>query len=100
MRILIPGGRGQVGNVLARHLTAAGHEVTILSRNPGTDENPWRTLHWDGINPGEWVDELNRSDAVIHLSGRTVNTRYTPRHRRQILDSRIVPTLLLGRLIA
>ena len=98
MRILIPGGSGQVGTLLARHLHANGHQVTVLSRNP--QPAPWRTLAWDGLNPGPWVEDLNRADTVIHLSGRTVNCRYTPEHRREIIDSRVLPTLLLGRLIA
>ena len=97
MRILIPGGSGQVGRVLARHLTEAGHQVTVLSRNPRPA--PWQTLQWDGITEGPWVSELHRADAVIGLSGRIVNTRYTPKHRREILDSRILPTQLLGKLI-
>ena len=101
MRILIPGGSGQVGTILARHLVASGHTVTALTRTPPThNPNPWAILPWDGLTPGPWVDELHRSDAVVHLSGRTVNTRYTPAHRREILDSRILPTLLLGKLIA
>lgn len=98
MRILIPGGSGQVGRVLARHLTETGHQVTVLSRNPSPA--PWQTLQWDGIAEGPWVSELHRADAVIGLSGRIVNTRYTPKHRKEILDSRILPTQLLGRLIA
>lgn len=98
MRILIPGGSGQIGTVLARHFTAAGHAVTVLSRTP--KPAPWQTLPWDGLNEGPWVSELHRADAVIGLSGRIVNTRYTPKHRREILDSRVLPTQLLGRLIA
>jgi uncharacterized protein (TIGR01777 family) len=98
MRILIPGGSGQVGTVLARHLHGSGHEVTVLSRSP--KPAPWQTLTWDGLTPGPWIDELHRADAVIHLSGRSVNCRYTPENRRQIFDSRIKPTLLLGELIA
>ena len=98
MRILIPGGSGQVGTILARHLHANGHDVTVLSRNP--HPAPWQTLPWDGLNPGSWAEEIHHSDAVIHLSGRTVNCRYTPEHRREIYDSRVLPTLLLGRLIA
>ena len=101
MRILIPGGSGQVGSLLARHLHAAGHEVTVLSRNPAAyAQHPWTTLGWDGLNPGPWSEEIHRSDAVIHLSGRSVNCRYNPENRRQIFDSRIKPTLLLGHLIA
>jgi uncharacterized protein (TIGR01777 family) len=98
MKILIPGGSGQIGTILARHLHAAGHTVTVLSRNPSPA--PWQSLPWDGLNPGPWVSDLNASDAVIHLSGRSVNCRYTPANRRSIIDSRVLPTLLLGRVIA
>jgi hypothetical protein len=44
MDILIPGGSGQVGTVLARHLTNAGHDVIVLSRTP--KPAPWKTLAW------------------------------------------------------
>jgi uncharacterized protein (TIGR01777 family) len=101
MRILIPGGSGQVGTLLARHLYRAGHEVTVLSRHPKDHpEQRWRTLAWDGLTLGPWVEEIDRSDAVIHLSGRSVNCRYTAENRREIFDSRVKPTLLLGELIA
>ena len=98
MRILIPGGSGQVGTILARHLHAAKHDVTVLSRSPKS--SPWRTLPWDGLTVGPWAKEIDTTDAVIHLSGRTVNCRYTPGNRQQIFDSRIKPTLLLGQVIA
>jgi len=98
MKILIPGGSGQIGTILARHLHPRGHEVVVLSRTP--KPAPWRTMHWDGATPGQWTTELENSDAVIHLSGRSVNCRYTPANRRAIFDSRVVPTTLLGRVIA
>jgi hypothetical protein len=101
MRILIPGGSGQVGTILARHLHSSGHDVTVLSRSPQTQPtHPWRILAWDGLTPGPWTAEIDHSDAVIHLSGRSVNCRYTPQNRQAIFDSRIKPTLLLGQLIA
>jgi uncharacterized protein len=101
MRILIPGGSGQVGTLLARHLHSSGHEVTVLSRTPQAHvSHPWRTLLWDGLTPGPWTTEIDRSDAVIHLSGRSVNCRYNTTNRQAIFDSRIKPTLLLGQLIA
>ena len=100
MRILLPGGSGQVGTILARHLHASGHEVTVLSRTPHAHSHPWRTLPWDGLTPGPWTAEIDRSDAVIHLSGRSVNCRYNEANRQAIFDSRIRPTLLLGEVIA
>jgi hypothetical protein len=98
MKILLPGGSGQIGTILARHLHAQGHEVLVLSRTPKLA--PWRTMQWDGATPGPWAAELEGADAVIHLSGRSVNCRYAPANRREIFDSRTVPTTLLGRVIA
>jgi uncharacterized protein (TIGR01777 family) len=105
MKILIPGGSGQVGTLLARHLYAAGHEVTVLSRSANAhplhaQAQSWSTLSWDGLTPGPWAQEIDSSDAVIHLSGRSVNCRYNAANRREIFDSRVKPTLLLGQLIA
>ena len=98
MKILIPGGSGQIGTILARHLHAQHHDILVLSRNP--KPAPWRTMHWDGATPGLWTSELESVDAVIHLSGRSVNCRYTPVNRQAIFDSRVIPTTLLGRAIA
>jgi len=101
MRILLPGGSGQVGTILAWHLHASSHQVTVLSRTPQTyASHPWRTLPWDGLTPGPWTAEIDRSDAVIHLSGRSVNCRYNFANREAIFESRIKPTLLLGNVIA
>jgi uncharacterized protein (TIGR01777 family) len=87
-----------VGTILARHLHALGHDVTVLSRSP--KPAAWKTLYWDGrtLNP-TWTDTLEGADAVIHLSGRSVNCRYNAANRREIIDSRVVPTLLIGRAI-
>ena len=103
MRIVIPGGSGQVGTILARYLATAGHEVVVLSRSPAspaTRDRPWRVASWDGRTPGEWTREIDGSDALIHLSGRTVNCRYTPKHRKEILESRIETTRAVGEAIA
>jgi uncharacterized protein (TIGR01777 family) len=99
LRIVIPGGSGQVGTILARHLHAAGHDVTVLSRKP--KQAAWKTVLWDGATlDASWTGTLEGADAVIHLSGRSVNCRYNVANRREIIDSRVNPTLLLGRAIA
>ena len=98
MKIILPGGSGQVGTLLGRALHAEGHEVVVLSRRPAPA--PWRVVPWNGTTPGPWVSELEGSDVVINLTGRSVNCRYTPAHRREIVDSRVVPTRLLGQAIA
>ena len=76
-----------MGTILARAFHQDHHEVTVLSRNPKTA--PWKTAWWDGKSLGEWVDKLNGADAIINLTGRSVNCRYNPRNRREIMESRI-----------
>ena len=98
MKIVIPGGSGQVGTVLARHFHRQGHAVTVLSRRPRPA--PWRVDLWDGLTPGAWVAEIEQSDVCINLAGRSVNCRYGPRNRRAIYESRIRSTLLLNDVIA
>jgi uncharacterized protein (TIGR01777 family) len=98
MKIVIPGGSGQVGRVLARHFHFQGHVVTVLSRQPRPA--PWRVVSWDGLTPGAWITDLAESDVCINLAGRSVNCRYTAANRRIIYESRIQGTRLLNQVIA
>ncbi len=98
MRIVLPGGSGQVGRMLARFFQERGHHVTVLTRGPYTA--PWQTVHWDGVELGPWVETLEGADVCIHLSGRSINCRYTARNRRELSDSRIGSTRLLHRAFA
>jgi len=97
LRIVIPGGSGQVGRVLARHFSQRGHHVIVLTRGPHTAE--WQTVHWDAQTPGLWTPYLEGADVCINLAGRSVNCRYTPDNRTEIYNSRIVSTQLLGEVI-
>ncbi|CAL9375859.1 Epimerase family protein [Streptomyces sp. enrichment culture] len=95
MKIVIPGGTGQVGTVLNRALTAAGHEVVVLTRRPaGPGE-----VHWDGRSPGPWTGVIDGSDVVINLAGRSVSCRYTPANLRAMMDSRVLSTRVVGEAI-
>ncbi|MBB5345494.1 TIGR01777 family oxidoreductase [Tunturibacter empetritectus] len=98
MKIVIPGGTGQVGHILARHFHNQGHTVIVFSRTPHTA--PWRIVPWNGLTTGPWVAELERSDVCINLAGRSVNCRYTPANRRAIFDSRVLSTKILDEAIA
>ena len=87
MKIVIPGGSGQVGAVLSRAFRAEGHDVVVLSRRPLT--RLWRVVTWDGSSSGSWSREVDGADVVINLAGRSVNCRYNPANRRQMIDSRV-----------
>jgi uncharacterized protein len=98
MKIVIPGGSGQVGTVLARALHAEGHDVVVFSRAPRP--HAWRVVGWDGATLAGWAREVDGCDAVINLAGRSVNCRYTAANRKEILDSRLLSTRAIGQAIA
>ena len=98
MRIVIPGGSGQVGTILARAFHGRGDDVVVLSRRP--QSRSWRVVGWDGARLGAWQREIDGSDVVINLAGRSVNCRYNATNRRDILQSRIVSTRVVGEAIA
>jgi uncharacterized protein (TIGR01777 family) len=98
MKIVIPGGTGQVGTLLARAFVADGHEVVVLSR--ARRDAPWRVVAWDAETVGDWAAEIDGADAVINLAGRSVNCRYTAENRRLIKESRILSTRVVGEAIA
>jgi uncharacterized protein len=97
MKIVIPGGSGQVGTILSRAFHKAGHEVVVFSRKP--EAAPWRVVAWDGENSGDWTKELEGAEVVINLAGRSVNCRYNQENRRLIKASRVNSTRLLGETI-
>ena len=98
LRIVLPGGSGQLGQVLASFFQDRGHHVTVLTRGPFVA--PWQTVHWDGVTIGPWTEHLEGADVCINLSGRSVNCRYDALNLRSIYDSRIQTTRLLNRVIA
>ena len=98
MKVVLPGGTGQVGTILARALHADGHDVVVLSRTP--QRAPWRVIAWDARHFGAWTRELDGADVVVNLAGRSVNCRYTRENRRLIKDSRVSSTRVVGDAIA
>ncbi len=96
MKIVIPGGTGQVGSILDRAFTAAGHEVVILTRRPAGPREVW----WDGETQGPWSAEIDGSDVVVNLAGRSVSCRYTQENLRSMMDSRVLSARAVGRAIA
>jgi uncharacterized protein (TIGR01777 family) len=96
LKLVIPGGTGQVGELLRRAWTARGHEVVVLTRRP-------RAAHevaWDGRTLGPWTSVFEGCDAVVNLAGRSVSCRYTDRNLREMMESRVRTAELVGSAIA
>jgi uncharacterized protein (TIGR01777 family) len=101
MKFVIPGGSGQIGTFVARALAKDGHEAVVLSRSAtGAGSSPWRIVAWDGESPGDWTREFDGAEVVVNLAGRSVNCRYGPANRAEIMESRVKSTRAVAEAIA
>jgi hypothetical protein len=98
MKIVIPGGTGQIGGAIARHL-AKDHEIVIIGRS-AKDKYGARGVKWDAKTLGDWVNELDGADVLINMAGRIINCRHTDVEIRAMYWSRVDTTNLLGQALA
>jgi uncharacterized protein (TIGR01777 family) len=94
MRVLVTGGTGLVGKPACDALRAAGHAVTIVSREPG--RVPARAIGWDGLRA-----VMSETDAIVNLAGDPIaGGRWTDTRKTEIRRSRVESTRALVDAIA
>ena len=99
-KIILAGGTGFLGSVLADYFAQKGCEVVILTRKSKALIERVRDVRWDGETVGDWCKELEGAQALINLAGLSVNCRYHARNRKLMLDSRLNSTRVLGEALA
>ena len=65
----------------------------------GSDGYRLKYLNWDGKRLGEWAKELEGADIVLNLAGKSVNCRYHEKQMREIIESRVNATKIIGEAI-
>ena len=88
MKIVIAGGNGFLGAALRKYFQNLDHQVVVLTRHPKEAFE----VYWDGKTLGSWVSCLETADVLINLAGKSVNCRYTPENKADLLSSRIDST--------
>ncbi len=99
-RIVVSGGSGFIGRLLTHKLVAGNYDVVVLTRSPRPISGPIRDVPWDGQTLSGWTEQLEGARALVNLAGRSVNCRYNERNRREILESRVQSTRVLGEALA
>ena len=91
MNILVTGGTGFIGTALLPALQAAGHQVTVLTRDAGNAKLPL------GVTAIERLGMLATApDALINLAGENLGgRRWNARSKQLFVDSRIGTTTRL-----
>jgi len=98
-KIVLAGGNGYLGGVLAGYYRHIAEEVIILSRKPKATDHNIKTILWDGKTKGDWIQEIEGADMLVNLCGKNVNCRYTLKNREEIIRSRVIPTALLNEVV-
>jgi len=98
-KIVLAGGNGYLGTVLANYYKDKANEVVILARKQAKTVDNVRTVVWDGKAENGWTVQLAGADMLINLCGKNVNCRYTEKNKAEIITSRVLPTELLGHAI-
>jgi uncharacterized protein len=108
-KIIIAGGTGFIGQELCNffgeenEIVVLGRQLQGQSTNAFSDNNikieiaeNIRFVKWDGIHLGDWATEIDGSNLVINLTGKSVNCRYTEKNKKEIFDSRTNATKVIG----
>jgi uncharacterized protein (TIGR01777 family) len=95
-KLIIAGGTGFLGAILIKHFSPSFDEIVLLSRKQKLPKDKVRTVVWDAKSIGPWRTELEKADALINMTGRSVDCRYNPQNKAAILNSRIDSTTILG----
>lgn len=97
MKVLVTGSHGLIGGELVADLRAGGHTVTpLVRRAAGPGE-----ASWDPAAGTIDAAALEGHDAAVHLAGVGIGDhRWTPGHKKAVLESRVQGTGLLARTLA
>jgi uncharacterized protein (TIGR01777 family) len=99
LKILISGSSGLVGSFLAGYLTAKGHEIFRLVRDP--KKRKTGDIFWDPVASQLDVRQMKSCHAVIHLAGENLANRlWTKKQKILIRNSRVVSTQFLAKTIS
>ncbi|RLL48277.1 TIGR01777 family protein [Oceanobacillus piezotolerans] len=86
-KVVLAGGTGFIGEYFKKRFIEQGYEVIIISRQSSY-------ISWNDT-PGI-KKAIENAEIVINLAGRSVNCRYTDSNKKEIMESRLITTNILG----
>ena len=95
-KLVITAGTGFLGQVLVNHFKEIFEEIVILTRGKSEIKNNVKYVRWDAKTLTGWENELENATVLINLAGKSVDCRYTPENKKEIMDSRVDSTAILN----
>lgn len=88
--MILAGGTGFIGKYFEKQFNDLGYEVKIISRQP-------QHISWN--DKSAIIEALEGAELLINLAGKSVNCRYNEANKKEIMNSRIATTKILGETI-
>jgi uncharacterized protein (TIGR01777 family) len=98
-KLVIAAGTGFLGQVLVKHFKNKAEEIVVLTRGKSKVKNTVRYINWNAKSLTGWERELEGTDALINLAGKSVDCRYTPKNKSAIMASRVDSTAILNKAV-
>ncbi len=89
-KIVLAGGTGFVGKYLAHQFAQMNYDVLVISRQ-------MNHVSWN--DPVQLLAAIDGAAMMINLAGKSVDCRYTEKNKKEIFDSRINTTKILGEIV-
>lgn len=94
-KIIIAGGTGYIGNLLANFFLKKGFFIVVITRGKTNINGAVKLISWND----NWQAELESAEAVINLTGKSINCRFTAKNKAVILQSRLDATARINKAI-
>jgi len=97
MRVLITGATGMIGQELVKVLHHNNIKINYLSTSKDKliKEDNYKGYYWNPSTNEIDIKAFDGVSVIYHLAGATVAKRWTTAYKKEIIDSRIIPTRLL-----
>ena len=95
-KLIIAAGTGFLGQVLVDHFKDSFDEIVILTRGKSENKNNIKYVNWNAKTFSGWEKELENTDILINLAGKSVDCRYNEKNKQEIFNSRIESTKILN----
>jgi uncharacterized protein len=86
-KVILAGGTGFIGQYFEKQFKELGYDVKHISRQP-------QHISWN--DKSAIIDALEDGELLINLAGKSVNCRYNEANKREIMNSRLETTKILG----
>ena len=100
MRVAIAGGTGFIGSALTKALLERNDEVWIISRQSLKEQSKQSgitQITWSELDDAPAL--LEGIDAIVNLTGESINQRWTPAAKQRVMDSRLTAAARISKLV-